>query len=177
MRSFAAVIVLISSAALGQSSAPPPATQPALAIPDQATLGRQFQEMMTGATMVGRATVGRKEDASPREDRYVIQRASKFTDASGEGDKDRWLLVWQAKFRGREIPVPLIVPVKWAGDTPVISVTGLTIPGMGTFTARVMIYHDTYAGTWSGHGQGGHLWGRIERASTTAPAATQSTVP
>jgi hypothetical protein len=74
--------------------------------------------------------------------------------------------------------VPLVIPVKWAGDTPVISVTDLSIPGAGTYTARVMIYRDQYAGTWSGVDCGGHLWGRIERAgTTTAPSSTNPSPP
>jgi hypothetical protein len=51
---------------------------------------------------------------------------------------------------------------------------------MGTYTARVMIYRDRYAGTWSGGNHEGQLWGRIERAdATTAPAAasTQPAAP
>jgi len=51
--------------------------------------------------------------------------------------------------------------VKWAGDTPVITLTNLTIPGLGTFTSRVMIYGDRYAGTWQHDKTGGHLWGKI----------------
>jgi hypothetical protein len=33
------------------------------------------------------------------------------------------------------VPIPLIV--RWAGDTPVITLTDLTIPGVGTFTTRL----------------------------------------
>ena len=53
------------------------------------------------------------------------------------------------------------LPVKWAGDTPVISLTNKAIPGFGTFTARVMFYGDEYAGTWSGGSHGGLMWGKI----------------
>jgi hypothetical protein len=62
------------------------------------------------------------------------------------------------------------VPVKWAGDTPVISVTNFKVPTMGTYTARVMIYADHYAGTWDAGDHGGHMWGRVERAETPAKA-------
>jgi len=163
------IVVAVVSLAYGQA-APPAVTQPTERIPDQAELDRQFQETMTGAALIGQFTAGGR--VGDREDRYVIQRVSKM-----EGPGDRWVIVWRAKVRGTEVPVPLVVPVKWAGDTPVISVTDMTIPGMGTYTARVIIYRDSYAGTWSGRARGGHLWGRIERASTTAPAATQPTMP
>jgi hypothetical protein len=59
------------------------------------------------------------------------------------------------------------MPLKvfWAGDTPVISLTDLSIPGLGTYTARVMVYRDQYAGTWKAKDHGGHLFGRITRGS------------
>ncbi len=45
-----------------------------------------------------------------------------------------------------------------------VSLTDLTIPGLGTFTARVLFYEDRYAGTWQ-HGKvGGHMFGKIQPA-------------
>jgi hypothetical protein len=45
----------------------------------------------------------------------------------------------------------------------VITLTNLAIPGLGTFTSRVVIYDNQYAGTWQ-HGKvGGNLFGRIEK--------------
>jgi len=32
---------------------------------------------------------------------------------------------------------------------------------MGTFTARVVLYRDQYAGTWSGEKSGGQMFGKI----------------
>lgn len=63
----------------------------------------------------------------------------------------------------------MIIPVKWAGDTPVISVTDMTIPLLGTYTARVTIYKDTYAGMWSGGNHGGYMWGKLEKVPTSKP--------
>ena len=64
----------------------------------------------------------------------------------------------------KDVTVPIPLEIKWAGDTPVITLTDLAIPSLGTFTARVVIYDGRYAGTWQ-HGQvGGHLFGRIEKA-------------
>jgi hypothetical protein len=82
------------------------------------------------------------------------------------------MFVCRMQFKGKDVSVPLIIPVKWAGDTSVISLTDMTIPGLGTYTARVMIYRDRYAGTWSDGNHEGHLWGRIERAGTTTTAPT-----
>jgi hypothetical protein len=47
-----------------------------------------------------------------------------------------------------------------------ILMTDATIPGMGTFTARVFFHGDEYAGVWSHQGKGGgHMFGRIERGA------------
>lgn len=166
MKRFAVIIVLMTGVARAQST-----TRPAL---DRADLEAQFQKTMTGAVLVGRFSDRARPDAPPGEDRYTIQRVSKVTAVSGAGagggDDDRWLFVCRMQWGKKDISVPLVIPVKWAGDTPVISVTDLAIPGAGTYTARVMIYRDQYAGTWSGVDCGGHLWGRIERAGTTSPS-------
>ena len=146
------------------SATPAPATQP---VRDQAALEREFQEKMSGAVLVGRFSDAARPDAPPKEERYTIQRVSKI-----DGGGDRWLFLCRIQFGRNDVAVPLTIPVVWAGDTPVISVTDMMIPGLGTYTARVMIYTDQYAGTWRGGTHGGHLWGRIERASTTRPAAT-----
>ena len=64
-------------------------------------------------------------------------------------------------------------PVKFAGDTPVISLTNYTVPGFGAFTARVVIYDDVYAGTWAsakpGSKHGGTMFGKIVK--NPAPVA------
>jgi hypothetical protein len=57
----------------------------------------------------------------------------------------------------------------WAGDTPIIEMTDVTIPRLGTFSARVFFYGDRYAGTWQ-HGQyGGHMFGRIQKTDAAGP--------
>jgi len=153
-------------------SPPAAATQSTPPVRDQAAREREFQETMSGAVLVGRFSDAARPDAAPKEDRYTIQRVSKV-----EGDGDRWLFICRIQFGKKDLAVPLTIPVKWADDTPVISVTDLTIPGMGTYTARVMIYDDQYAGTWRGGTHGGHLWGRIERTSASQPAAAATTRP
>jgi hypothetical protein len=185
-RAFPSVMVVVAitawTAALNaQADAPPVAaaavaTQATQAVRDQAALEREFQATMSGAVLVGRFSDAARPDAPPKEDRYTIQRVSKITDdagaGAGDGAGDRWLFLCRIPFGTKDLAVPLTIPVKWAGDTPVISVTDMTIPGMGTYSARVMIYGDQYAGTWRGGTHGGHLWGRIERAGTAQPAAT-----
>ncbi len=121
----------------------------------QDDLDRNFEQMMTGVTLVGRSTRWNKEGLSG-EERYTIDKASRLTG-------DTWLLQTRIKYGSHDVPVPIPVTIKWAGDTPVITLTDLKIPGLGTFTSRVLLYRDQYAGTWSGEGHGGQLFGKIER--------------
>lgn len=119
-------------------------------------LEKRFAETMTGAELIGHYTVaGSKENVSPNEERYSISKATKQKD-------DYWLFQVRIRYADHDLTLPLLLQVKWAGDTPVITLTDLAIPVLGTFTARVLIYRDQYAGTWSGGDHGGQLFGRIE---------------
>lgn len=124
---------------------------------DRAALEKQFEETMSGAVLIGKFTTGAKDANPPKEEKYTITKVSKV-----EGDV--WLFMARVQYGDHDVTVPMPLEVKWAGDTPVITLTDLTIPQMGTYTARVMIYRGQYAGTWQHGDKGGHLWGRIERA-------------
>ena len=69
------------------------------------------------------------------------------------------------------------IPVKWAGDTAVITVTNMGIPGMGTYSARVMIYDGQYAGMWTGTNHGGQMWGKIEPLKEAAEPQAEPKPP
>jgi hypothetical protein len=64
-----------------------------------------------------------------------------------------------------DLSLPLPITVEWAGDTPVITLTQYQIPGLGSFSARVLFYEDRYAGTWQHGDVGGHLFGKIIKNS------------
>jgi hypothetical protein len=116
---------------------------------------RQFVERMRGAALVGRFTLRGREDRSTTPDRYDLYGVDKV----GE---DLWR--FHAKIGETDVTVPVVVRMKFVDDTPLILMTGVTIPGMGTFTARVFFHADLYAGTWEHAGKtGGHMFGRIER--------------
>jgi len=118
-------------------------------------LDAQFEQMMTGTTLVGRSTtVGR--DTLSSEERYIIEGVTRVAG-------DTWLVRSRFQYASRDIPIVIPVQIKWAGDTPVLGLTDLTIPGMGTFSARVVFYRDQYAGTWGASDHGGQLFGRLER--------------
>ena len=174
------VIVLLSlvSLSLAQDAPKAPTAQDDRAQPkvpepkvDQAELDKQFEQTMSGATLVGRFTVeGRGGGREPGEDRYHINKVTKMAG-------DYWMFAARVQYGKKDVTVPMMLQVKWAGDTPVITLTDLSIPGLGTYTARVLIFRDHYAGYWSGGDHGGNLWGRIEREdqpAADAPAAPKA---
>ena len=135
----------------------------------QAGRDRQFQQMMSGVTLVGRSTSWGREGLSG-EERYIIDKVSKVAG-------DTWLFQTRIKYGNTDVPVPIPITILWAGDTPVITLTDLTIPGVGTYTARVVIYRDQYAGTWSGKNVGGQLFGRVVREGSTLREMRNPTEP
>jgi hypothetical protein len=163
--SAACAAAAVTPAATAAEPAAPPATQPATgSANDRATQEKAFADLLTNSVMAGSFTAGR--NGPPRMDRYTILKAAK---AAG----DDWVITAKIEYKGIGIPVDITVPVKWAGDTPVISVTNQKIPGFGTFTARVMFYAGQYAGTWDAGDHGGLMWGRVEKAAAPATPATR----
>ena len=77
-------------------------------------------------------------------------------------DGDRWRFDVHLTYGGVDATLLVVVPIVWAGDTPMVSITDFAIPGLGDeFGARVIFYDDRYAGTWD-HGQyGGMMYGTI----------------
>ena len=118
---------------------------------------RQFTERMRNVTMVGTFTVWGREERTPRTDRYEIASVEKI----GE---DLWRFNAKMECCGLNgASVPIAVPMRWVGDTPVIMMTDTGLPGIGTYTVRLFFYGDHYAGTWQNPKTGGFMSGRIER--------------
>ncbi len=120
----------------------------------QEQLDKDLSAMLNGATLVGQSTTWKKPGLSG-EERYAIDGMTKI------GGKT-WLLRTRMKLGEKEIPLPVPVTIEWAGDTPMIQVTDVAMPG-GPYSARVLLYKDQYAGTWLGPGRGGQLFGKIVR--------------
>jgi hypothetical protein len=120
----------------------------------QEQLDAQLSAMLTGAALVGQSTTWKKAGVSG-EERYSIDGMTKLTGKT-------WLLRTRMKLGETEVPLPVPVTIEWAGDTPMIQLTDVAMPG-GPYSARVLLYKDQYAGTWLGPGRGGQLFGRIVR--------------
>ena len=132
--------------------AAPATTKPKLT---QEELETKFKATLTKATFTGRWCALKDGELGPeKEDKYTILGVSKLGGAV-------WVINARIQYGKKDITAPIPVQVKWAGDTAVIIVDDVGVPGSGTYSARVMIYNNTYAGTWSGGDHGGLMSGVI----------------
>jgi hypothetical protein len=143
---------------LAQDTAPP--------APELNDAEKVFQEALKNVTLIGYFTQG--DSAELHDDKYVIERVTKVKE-------DTWKFEARIQYNKKDFKVAMNLPVKFAGDTPVISLTNFAVPGFGSFTARVVMYNGAYAGTWGSagaNGHGGKLFGKIvknDAAPATAP--------
>lgn len=123
--------------------------------PNLAGLEAKFKTTLTKATLSGRWCSIKDGKLGPdKDDKYTILSVTKLTG-------DTWLINARIQYGTQDVVAPIPVLVKWAGDTPVIVVDNVGIPGIATYSARVLIFEKTYAGTWSGGDHGGLLSGVI----------------
>src|SRR5260370_3610999 len=153
-----AIFLSLTAFALAQDTPPP-----ALELSDAEKV---FQEALHNVTLVGYFTQG--DSAELHDDKYVIERVTKVKE-------DTWKFEARIQYNKKDFKVAMNLPVKFAGDTPVISLTNFAVPGFGSFTARVVMYNGAYAGTLGSagaNGHGGKLFGKIvknDAAPATAP--------
>ncbi len=128
---------------------------------------RAFSERMENVVLVGHFTIEgreRREGGSERPERlperYEIASVEKLSGG-------RWRFKARVQYASVDVTVPVVVPVEWAGDTPMVSITDVSLPGLGEgFSARVLFYEDRYAGTWDHGDYGGLMYGTIESMET-----------
>lgn len=157
---FATPLVAVAFALASLSAAEPETKSSPAKAPDRAALEKEFAESMSGATLVGYFTTnGKESEQGLKEEKYRLKSVKKL-------QGDFWLFEYQYGDQGKAIPLSL--EVKWAGDTPVITLTDFAISGVGTFTARVLFYRGEYAGTWSASDHGGRLFGKVVRKEESA---------
>lgn len=117
---------------------------------------RQLIKMLSGATLEGSFTnTSRADDATKlSREKYTLGEVRKL------GDK-LWLIPARIEYGDKDVTLPITLPIEWAGDTPVVVVDNLGLPGFGSVSARVMFFADHYMGYWQHGASGGHLFGTI----------------
>jgi hypothetical protein len=162
LHSFAlAALLLIPFSAMADDKTPaaPPAQL------SQEELEKQLSEDLTNHVMIGQfTTTGAPTDQPAKEDRYTLGKVYKLKNGL-------WSFETRMKTGEKEVKFTMAFPIKWAGDTPMITLTDLPIPGMGIFTARILVYRGQYAGTWSAGDHGGLMFGRIVKADEVPPSS------
>jgi hypothetical protein len=169
----AAFVILDGAQATPTRPASQPATSPAgsrAARPTRAELESQFATMLTGVTLRGSWQMTRSADddglrrlSEPLPESYTIISAVKARE-------DWWTITARIQFADKDLTLPVTVRVVWAEDTPIITLDEITLPVLGTYSARVLIYRGFYSGTWFGGDHGGVLSGQIMSAAASAPA-------
>ena len=149
---FCGALLVISALSLtGQAEEP---TEAEIAARDEA-----FSKSMAKCVLVGSFTIdGKESEGAPKAERYEIESVT-------QASENLWIFMTRVKYGKLDAKLPITVPVEWAGDTPMVSLTNATLPGLGEgFSARVIFHESRYAGTWQHGAIGGHMFGKIERA-------------
>jgi len=119
-----------------------------------------FVERMEGIFLDGHFTVDWPVARDGKySDTYEIDRVEKL-------DGNRWRFFARMSYGSMDTTFPVVVPVVWADDIPMIQLDDLTIPGLGDdFGAMILFHEDHYAGTWK-HGEvGGYMFGAIRKTN------------
>jgi hypothetical protein len=151
LTTFVAALFAVLGMGIAQDTKPaePPAANP---------LEAKFVAAFTNATLTGRWCAIKDGRLGPeKEEQYKIVGVTKL-------GGDRWQIRARIQYGGQAFDAPIPAEVKWAGDTAVLIVDDLSMGGAATYSARVMISGQTYAGTWSGGNHGGLLSGVITNA-------------
>jgi hypothetical protein len=124
----------------------------------QAKREDEFRQMLTGARLTGKFSVTGRDEV--RADSYKISSVTKL--AGGI-----WTINAEIPRKNGPVTMPVPVRMEWAGDTAVMKLTDATLPGLGTFTVRILFYKASdgkahYAGFWSGGDHGGEMFGVVE---------------
>ncbi|MFQ5461574.1 MAG: hypothetical protein ACE5E5_03005 [Phycisphaerae bacterium] len=150
---------------------PQPVGTPVDGSPEEHAARQRFKDDLTDAVLSGtwQMTLGDGISkpvtlSDPQPESYTIGRVEP---AAG----DFWVINARIKYADKDVELPVLVRVIFSGDTPIITVDNLTVPMIGTYSARVMIYKGFYAGTWFGKGYGGVLSGKITKKA--APVSSK----
>src|SRR5688572_14523596 len=110
----AALFAALSALTLADDP-PKDAAKSSAATPTQQELIKKLETDLTNVKLIGKFTVSGKEDREPKTEEYTITSAIKLP----EGDV--WLLKARIKYGDKDVTVPIPLEIKWAGDTPIIT--------------------------------------------------------
>ena len=116
---------------------------------------RDFVERMRDVSLVGSFTVFGQADLTPSPDRYDISSVEKV-------GTDLWRFQRVCSAAVVNGAGPVVVPMRWNGDTPIIMMTETTLPGLGTFTVRLFFGPIDMPAPGSIGERSGSISGRIE---------------
>lgn len=119
-----------------------------------------LEAFLTGSKLRGQFTMDGKPLTDLQDETYEIRKAHKL-----KPDSDTWAIHARIKYGEHDVVVPVPIKILWAGSTPVLTMDKMTVPGLGTFSARVVLHGNRYAGTWQHDEVGGHLFGTVEPAA------------
>ncbi|MCA9260587.1 MAG: hypothetical protein KDA61_15350, partial [Planctomycetales bacterium] len=118
-----ALCVIVCSRVFAQDAAAPDETS------DSDRLERlrtELSETLTNATLVGQFTVTGAKPEGAQAERYELSTVKHL-------GNDRWLFQVRIRYGEHDVTLPLTLPIRWAGDTPVITVDDLSVPGLGVY--------------------------------------------
>lgn len=118
----------------------------------------EFEAYLSNSKLTGVFTIDGKPLEKLEAETYEIKTAKKL-----DGYDSLWEIVARIKYGDKDIEVPVEINVEWVGQTPVMVMDSMAIPGLGTFSARVLFHDKKYSGTWKHDNHGGHLFGRVEK--------------
>jgi hypothetical protein len=167
------IAALLVSASFAHAQESTPASSSSTDVASrQAEREGAFAKLLSGATLDGNFTMTDADsnaDSSATKlnhDKYTLGEVKKL---SG----NQWQIAARIEYGDHDFTVPLTLPVEWAGDTPVIIVDNVGLPGLGSVSARVMFFADHYAGFWQHGTHTGNLFGVIRHeAAKSAPAGS-----
>lgn len=148
---FACIAMLVSNVSVATAQAPTEST-------DKDARELRLAKYLSGATFTGHFTVDGKEDRALKPESYTIKSCEKLP------EPDMYSMKVAIKYGDTDGEFPMQLKILWSDRTPVITMDSVWIPGLGTFSSRVLIHDGRYAGTWQHDAKGGHLFGKITPA-------------
>ena len=99
----------------------------------QAELEAKLSKMLSGATLEGSYTLSGPgaDGAKLSREKYTLGEVKKLAG-------DVWQFPTRIQYGNHDVTLPIMLPIRWAGDTPLVVVDEVTLPGLGTFSSRVL---------------------------------------